>query len=421
MSQGQLSDIERGAPINNLDRLIFWAQLLAIPEDDLWFKLPVRGSDATVRPAAHLSFASVAAVPVVVHPGEPWAAASLEGMVAAAAESSLRFVAGATETSVTDAMLDELRWEVGRIAVDYVHAPLTTLLQDLIVVRDVLFGLVQRRQTPRHSHDLYLLAGTSCALLANASHNVGDLRAALIQVRAAFTCADLADHDGLRAWSRGTAAVITEWSLRPEKAVELAAQGSAFTASHESRARLAAIEARAAARTADRARALAAVERLEVLADDDAEAPDEITEFGGVLSFPRPKQEFYLGGTYGLLGDHEAAERHAMAAIAAYESGPPTDRSYGDEALARVDLANARLASQDVGGAHDALAPVLALPPERRIRQLDAAIGRTRAILERPPLAQARFGRELLASITDEYDAHVTPPAPPRREVGHFG
>jgi tetratricopeptide (TPR) repeat protein len=419
IAQGRLSSIETGPSINRIDRLVFWAQLLAIPEQHLWFRLPDGNATGRPWPAYLLALGAPA---VTAHHGVSWStSAGLETMVASAADTSLSFITGATETNVTDAMLDDLRWEIGRIAVDYVHAPLTTLLQDLIVVRDVLFGLLQKRQAPRHSRDLYLLAGTSCALLANASHNVGDLRAALVQVRAAFTCADLAGHNGLRAWSRGTAAVITEWSLRPAKAVELAAQGAVFASSHESRARLAAIEARAAARTADHARALAAVRRLQDVADDHSETHDDVTALGGVLSFPLAKQQFYLGSTYGLLGDHDAAERHALAAIEAYEAGPSTDRSYGDEALARVDLANARLAVHDVGGAQDALAPVLSLPRDRRIRQLDAAIGRTRAILEQPPLARARAGQELLVSITDEYEAHAAPPAPLHRGADDVG
>ncbi|MGH8904778.1 MAG: helix-turn-helix domain-containing protein [Egibacteraceae bacterium] len=38
--QAQLSRIESGPPIRDLDRLIQWAKLLGIPEDLLWFKLP---------------------------------------------------------------------------------------------------------------------------------------------------------------------------------------------------------------------------------------------------------------------------------------------------------------------------------------------------------------------------------------------
>jgi hypothetical protein len=44
-----------------------------------------------------------------------------------------------------------------------------------------------------------------------------------------------------------------------------------------------------------------------------------------------------------------------------YEAGPVEQRSYGDEALAHVDVTTARLAVGDVR-AHEALRPVLELP-----------------------------------------------------------
>lgn len=40
ITQGQLSRIETGQAVQDLDRLTFWAQLLNIPEQYLWFKLP---------------------------------------------------------------------------------------------------------------------------------------------------------------------------------------------------------------------------------------------------------------------------------------------------------------------------------------------------------------------------------------------
>jgi len=42
IAQTQLSRIENGAPIQNLDRLIEWAQTLGIPAHLLWFKLPTQ-------------------------------------------------------------------------------------------------------------------------------------------------------------------------------------------------------------------------------------------------------------------------------------------------------------------------------------------------------------------------------------------
>jgi hypothetical protein len=48
ITQAQLSRIENGPPIKNLDKLIFWAQTLRIPAHLLWFKLPRQRASAPV-------------------------------------------------------------------------------------------------------------------------------------------------------------------------------------------------------------------------------------------------------------------------------------------------------------------------------------------------------------------------------------
>jgi hypothetical protein len=50
ITQGRLSRIETGPPIQQLDRLIAWARLLGIPQDLLWFDLP---EDEAGGPPAH--------------------------------------------------------------------------------------------------------------------------------------------------------------------------------------------------------------------------------------------------------------------------------------------------------------------------------------------------------------------------------
>jgi len=78
-----------------------------------------------------------------------------------------------------------------------------------------------------------------------------------------------------------------------------------------------------------------------------------------------------------------------------YEAGPTDHRSYGDEALARVDVAAARLGLNDLDGAQAALEPVFRLPPERRIKQISAGLARTRALLAVAQYARARVAVEI--------------------------
>ena len=78
-----------------------------------------------------------------------------------------------------------------------------------------------------------------------------------------------------------------------------------------------------------------------------------------------------------------------------YEAGPTDHRSYGDEALARVDVAAARLGLSDLDGVQAALEPVFRLPPERRIKQISAGLARTRALLAVAQYARARVAVEI--------------------------
>ena len=115
-----------------------------------------------------------------------------------------------------------------------------------------------------------------------------------------------------------------------------------------------------------------------------------------------------MGGTFALLGEHQRAEKHATAAIELYESGPREHRSYGDEALARLDIVTARIVAGEIEGAGEQLQPLLELPANRRIRQLGDAMEGVAMLLEEPRLARSRLAREL-ADATRGYKAIDTP------------
>ncbi|GII96393.1 hypothetical protein Ssi02_66240 [Sinosporangium siamense] len=220
----------------------------------------------------------------------------------------------------------------------------------------------------------------------------------MAQTRTAWTCAEQAGHTGLHVWAQGTSALIAEWSPQSRLAVRLACRAAKSAPAGASRIRIAAIEARAAARIGDRERAAAALARL-YTAREESPQLDDVAQFGGIFSFPLAKQEYYMGGTYALLGEHAAADRHAAAAIAAYERGPEDERSYGDEALARVDSALAPLAQGDVREAVRRLRPVVEIPVERRIQQFGSALARIEDMLKRPSFARNGSARELAEQI----------------------
>jgi hypothetical protein len=61
LTQAQVSRIENGPPIRNLDTLAHWSNVLTIPEDRLWFRLPQ-------RPAPRISSVAASASPPVPGP-----------------------------------------------------------------------------------------------------------------------------------------------------------------------------------------------------------------------------------------------------------------------------------------------------------------------------------------------------------------
>lgn len=402
LSQGFLSMLESGARrLTNLDKVSTFLRGLGTP--DALLPPPFREHDTRSAPA-HLSPPEPR--PHRIRPVAGGRKADLHELAAQAATQSLQFTEEITKSNVSDVELEELESKIATIATQYVHAPLHPLFNGLLETRDQLFSLLSGHQQPRQTRELFLLAGTSCLLLAHASQNLGDQDSAIAQIQTAWALAEQADHNDLRAWVKGTAALIAEWSTHQQTALDYTRQAIRLAPGGETRIRIAAIEARAAARIGAPDRARTALQELQ-RAREQRTSSDGLARFGGLLTFPAAKQEYYIGGTYALLGEHQRAETHAAAAIELYESGPRESRSYGDEALARLDIVTARIAAGEVEGAGEQLQPILNLPADRRIRQLGDAMRGVARLLEHPRFARSRAAREL-ADATRDYQAIET-------------
>jgi hypothetical protein len=250
--------------------------------------------------------------------------------------------------------------------------------------QDRAFTLLEGRQRPDQTRDLYLLAGVTSGLMAKASHDLGASHDALTQARAAYACADNAGHDGLRAWTRGLQTLITYWAGRFTESVRYADLGA--EAAERSRGTAAVWLA------SGRARALAALNRMDeahaainrAMAARDLVQPDELDELGGLCTFGRPRQLYYAADALAWGGEAEAneTERTATEALDLYEAAPPAERAFGDESGARCDLAVARILRGQIDGAAEALAPVLQLPSAQRIHGIVTSVDHVRRTLQ---------------------------------------
>lgn len=346
-------------------------------------------------------------------PASPRAAVvgDVRGLVSGAAVDASKFALWADSASIGEGTVDSLRLRLAHLAHEYVHAPLVPIFGELVALRDDSFQLIRDKRDPQRLRKLYFLAGAACAMLGYASGDLGHPQPAMLQNQTALVCAEKADSPALTAWILGNCAMTSDWFGNPHDGVRYAAR--ARDHADNSRVpgtilpRLASIEARALARLrrAGEARAaLAVAERQrDRVQGRDGEESDELDEIGGIMTFNPAKQHFYGGATYLGIGDPIAAERSALAAIEAYADGPASKRSYGDEALAWIDVATARarVPGTDLDGVADALRPVVSLPSELRLAALIEPLKELRAAVATSRTRRCRRAEEISGSVDD--------------------
>ncbi len=304
-------------------------------------------------------------------------------VIVMSADRARDFLSRIEASNVGAETLDQLLDDVRRLVIANQQQPLASYLGDLVDTQDRAFTLLEGRQRPEQSRDLYLVAGITCGLMACASDDLGAAHDAMTQARTGYACADNAGHNGLRAWIRGLQANITYWSGRWEDSVHYAQLGAQATARSRGTAGI--------WLTSSEARALAALNRFDEThaaldrateARDRAE-PDELDSLGGVCSFSRPRQLSYYAAAFSWGGTAEAnhTERLALDALDAYATAPAQDHDFAVEAGTRSALALARVCQGQVDGAAEALRPVLDLPPPQRIHKIVTAVERVRTAL----------------------------------------
>ncbi|MEU1985107.1 helix-turn-helix domain-containing protein [Nocardia sp. NPDC019395] len=378
---------------------------------------PVVSPDATAgHSTVHGSYSNDAELLALIDSGavrgDGAAAISERDLIMAAAHEASDHAGRAEGTNIGPSTLDQLDADVTRIANDYVHTPPMPMMVEMLRVRRRVYRLLEGHQRPSDTSHLYLLAGSLSGLLANASTDLGYLDAAAEQIRAAWAYGEISGHNGLRAWARGMHALIEYWSERPHRALALAQSGQQYAESATAAVRLHNIEARIWSKigsAADTERCIrAAADASERAATDSLH--DEV---GGVFGFSEAKASYYSGATYIHLGLAVPALAATERTIELYRTGPARQRSYGAEALARVDSAAAHLINGSLDGAAAALSPVLELAEDKRIAQLEERLTGVRRRICAPAFQGVAQARALDERIEEFCGSTATRSLPP--------
>ncbi|MEU2565081.1 hypothetical protein ABZ626_38015 [Streptomyces longispororuber] len=335
-----------------------------------------------------------------------------EDMVSDAASESAEWALRTEGSNVGPHTMEQLEADIRRIVTTYPNRPVEPVFHEVRALRNRTFELLEGRQPPNYTTDLYVAAGVLCGILANASFDLGRYDAAETQARTAFMCAELAGHNGLRAWIRGLQALVAYWDGRPSAAVQLAEAGARFTPERgTAHIRLSSIKARAYGQLNQPTQALAALSDAETMRDhlrDEDDVP------GGMMAFPAEKQYFYASSTYLWLGPAHlgAAEAAASDAVTMFESAPPPQRRTGELSLARMDLALARLDRGELEGAAHQVHAVLETNRRRATESVRRRLHHFTRTLSHHPSASSPTAIGLREALRAQA---TTPALPPGR------
>lgn len=304
---------------------------------------------------------------------------------------------------VSDDLLGLWRDSLTHLAADFVTAPMAEVVGELATLRDEIVASIAGHIPRRHVGECVALAGMATVVLAHACHVLGHPRAALAHAAAARALAGRAEHVELHAWAWATQALI--WESTGQYAHALAAIQSAGRYLESSARpgtaalRVPAYHARIAARQGNAGVARSALRKAEEARSRIT--PDaDLDRIGGILTFPAAKLSVYAGQVAVLTGHAVQAERPAQRAVADYLGGPAHERSYGDLALARLDIAAARLAGSDLDGVREALGEVLRLDAPHRIAPLAGSLRVLDDALRSPRYARVALAKDIRDQIT---------------------
>ncbi|WP_328871239.1 XRE family transcriptional regulator [Streptomyces sp. NBC_00287] len=313
-------------------------------------------------------------------------------LVRLAADESASWAQWAEASNVGDIALEQLMAEMRGLASDYLTSDPVALFVRTRALRDRVFALLEGHQYPRQAADLYVAAGYLCGLLAWMSSDLGQLRDADTQGRTAWLCAELAGHSDLRAWVLSTRSKVAFWDGRLRDAISFARRGATFRTSGTVGVLLACQEADAWSELGAHDEALAALARSED-ARDGVSGEDEV---GGIFACQPARQQNYAAAVQLRIGHPADALRSADQALCLMSV--QRVRAYGTEAQIHISQAAAHLADGEAEGALEALAPVLALPPDHRLAPVTSRLNELSGRIGRPS-AQGTAAVGLRAAI----------------------
>lgn len=380
------------------DHLVDLADLKAMPPEDRDAFHALQTTRLRHQSTAHLAERSALPAPPVVAP-TPLATTSStpETVIAQAAEESVEFATWCATSNVDSPSIEALDRSLRAIAHAYLYGQPYPLLVRARQLHRRITRLLHGHQPLPRTRDLYLLGARACTLLAWISADLGHYGAADDHALAGWLCAENADHNGARTWVRATQAKVAYWAGDYVQSAQLAEHGLAYSPTDSAAVMLALLQARAQARLGRVDAAQHSLDRWRT-EREHVPGPDQV---GGVLGTSIAQQHYLAGSTHLYLRQPAQALSEAHQAVACFEATAEEARFYGPEMLTRTDAAHAYLQQGELHGALTAIAPVLAVEPEQRLRTMVQAVAQIQTALAGPTFRGSADAQNLQDQIAE--------------------
>jgi hypothetical protein len=334
-------------------------------------------------------------------------------VITMAAAESARFAQFAEQSNVGPHSIEQFRDDIERIVANYGNRPIYPTFVEVRELRNRAFELLEGRQRPAQTSDLYLIAGVLCAILGEASHDLGLVPAAKTQLRTAFLCGELAGNNWLRAWVRSQQCNVAYWSNQPRVAAELAADGWQYIPEiGTARVHTAMQEARAYAALRDQR----GVDNALVRAQQAREQVHGADDPGGFFTCSPALQSSLTASARLLLGEdanRNEAEALASQAIELYKTESPERQQLGLLCMAQLRLTAAQLGADNLEGAAANLGDTLTIIAQRPSETVTRLLTQIVNTLQRP-----RYQNTTLAlDLRDQIHTATTPTQPYHTET----
>ncbi|WP_433714378.1 helix-turn-helix domain-containing protein [Nocardia sp. CA-084685] len=291
-------------------------------------------------------------------------------LLLATADESASLLAWAEATNVGPLTIKDLRDNLRWVTREYLKSPTLPLFRRVVQTRDRAIELLQGRQRPRQSAELYGIAGWSMTILGWITTDLGNPEIAERHLRAAWALAENTEDNELRAWIRAAQNTAAAWRGQYDEAASAAADGLTYANAGTAPLILASARAIDLAHLDRRQESAAAIQQALDIAVQLQDEPQS-DQFAGPFSCPVERAGGYWSDAALVNDDPAKSIEFATSALEQFRSAAPALRNLGSERMVRCQQIKGYIVLGDLDVAATELAEVAATTPvEHRVGPL---------------------------------------------------